>query len=127
MLKKTLVLLMLGAAFSTQAWAHDRGYVYGRVIRVEPAILSGFDDGRSHFEILYQLGGARYWASTDYDPGPWIAVPQPTVVYTRRVYAPPRYYATPPAYVYGYRGHDQCDHGRRHERKHWAERHGDDD
>ena len=85
MLKKALVLLMLGAAFSAPSWAdwdHDGGY--GRVIRVEPAISFGFQDARNHFQILYDLGGERYWTYADYYPGPWLAVPAARYVYPYR-------------------------------------------
>lgn len=116
MLKKTLALLMLSAAFSAPSWAdwdHDRGY--GRVIRVEPAISFGFQDGRNRFQILYEFGGDRYWTYSDYYPGPWIAVP------------------APPRYVYRYRWDNdyypyRWDGGRRHDR--WDDdhrRHGDHD
>jgi hypothetical protein len=82
MLKKSLALLMLGAAFSTMAsadWNHGRDY--GRVIRVEPAVSIGFHGGRNHFQILYEFGGDRYWTYSDYRPGPWVAVPPPRYAY----------------------------------------------
>ncbi len=117
MLKKTIALLALSAAFSAPSWAdwdHDRGY--GRVIRVEPAVSIGFHDGRNHFQILYEFGGERYWIYADAYPGPWIAVPAPRYVYPYRW--DNRYYA-PHRWDLGRHRHDGWGEG------HW--RHGDHD
>ena len=111
MLKKTIALLILSAAFSAPSWANwDAGY--GRVIRVEPAVSIGFNEGRNHFQILYEFGGERYWTYADYYPGPWIAVPAPRYVYPysweNRYYAP--YYWGP----HHHRDHDRWDGDHRH-------------
>lgn len=129
MLKKTLALMMLGAAFSAPGWADwGDGPYYGRVIRVEPAISIGFQDARSRFQIQYEFGGARYWTYSDYRPGPWIAVPSPRVVYRYRDddHGP---------YGWHEREHNRWEHGRweHHHRDRWNDgrrgdwRHGDDD
>jgi hypothetical protein len=83
MLKKSLALLILGAAFSAPSWA-DWDHHQGRVIRVEPVVSIGYSNGPARFQILYELGGQRYWTYADYRPGAWIAVPPPRYVYPYR-------------------------------------------
>jgi hypothetical protein len=81
MLKKTLALVMLGAAFSAPSRAD---WNQGRVIRVEPVVSVGFNDGPARFQIMYEFGGQRYWTYSDYRPGAWIALPPPRYVYPYR-------------------------------------------
>jgi hypothetical protein len=112
MFKKSLAILVLGTAISAPSWADwDLGREYGRVISVEPAVSFNFNDGRSHFRIVYDFGGARYWTYADYRPGPWIAVPPPRYVYR---FGDGRYRG--PYYWHDHRDRDRWDRdGRRHD------------
>ncbi|MEQ1590884.1 MAG: hypothetical protein ABL892_00695 [Thiobacillaceae bacterium] len=94
MLRKTLFAACLLIA-SGSAMADRDGYVYGRVLTVEPSFSISIGGGRYNdgFRIQYETGGQRYWTHSDYRPRDVIYVPRP--VYVRPVY-----------YSNGYRGGD---------------------
>lgn len=78
MLRKTLIAAALLAA-SAGAMAHD-GYVYGRVVTVEPNFVISFGSGGYNgYRILYEVGGRHYWTHRHYHPGHTIWVPRPVV------------------------------------------------
>lgn len=84
MLRKSLLPKILGAvallAASTGVMAND-GYVYGRVVTVEPHFSISFGSGRHHdgFRIMYEVGGQHYWTHSHRHPGHVIWVPRPVV------------------------------------------------
>jgi hypothetical protein len=72
---RTLMIATALLTASGTALAHgDSGY--GRVVSVEPHFVISFGtpypDG---FRVLYETGGARYWTTTPYRPGPTILLP----------------------------------------------------
>lgn len=84
MLRKLLLATALLAA-SGASFAHDGDYGYGRVVSVEPHFVISFGTReRDGFRVLYESGGARYWTTTSYYPGPTIVLPPP--YRTERVY-----------------------------------------
>lgn len=84
MLRKLLLATALLAA-SGASFAHDGYYGYGRVVSVEPNFVISFGTReRDGFRVLYESGGARYWTTTSYYPGPTIVLPPPYRV--ERVY-----------------------------------------
>ena len=84
MLRKLLLATALLAA-SGASFAHDGDYGYGRVVSVEPHFVISFGTReRDGFRVLYESGGARYWTTTSYYPGPTIVLPPPYRV--ERVY-----------------------------------------
>lgn len=78
MLRKTLIAAALLAA-SAGAMADHNGYVYGRVVTVEPHFVISFGGGRHYdgFRILYEIGGQHYWTHSHHHPGHTIWVPRP--------------------------------------------------
>ena len=80
MLRKILMSATLLLA-SSGAWAND-GYVYGRVINVEPSINISIGGHRHQngYRVLYETGGERYWTHSDYRPRDVIYVPRPVYV-----------------------------------------------
>ena len=84
MLRKLLLTTALLTA-SGAALAHGGDYGYGRVVSVEPRFVVSFGTReRDGFRVLYESGGARYWTTTSYYPGPTIVLPPPYRV--ERVY-----------------------------------------
>lgn len=135
MLSKTLLAAGLLIA-SGSAMAND-GYVYGRVITVEPRITINLGGARHYegFRVLYETDGERYWTHSHTRPRNVIYVPRPVNVQ-------PVYYSNHARRNEGghygwhnrddhrseWRGHDRHDNGghnrnRGHDRKH----HRDDD
>ncbi len=80
MLRKILMSATLLFA-SSGAWAND-GYVYGRVINVEPSINISIGGHRHQngYRVLYETGGERYWTHSDYRPHDVIYVPRPVYI-----------------------------------------------
>lgn len=84
MLRKLLLATVLLTA-SGASFAHGGDYGYGRVVSVEPHFVISFGTReRDGFRVLYESGGARYWTTTSYYPGPTIVLPPPYQV--ERVY-----------------------------------------
>ena len=117
LLLATALLTVSGASF-----AHGGDYGYGRVVSVEPRFVVSFGTReRDGFRVLYESGGARYWTTTSYYPGPTIVLPPPYRV--ERVYY--RDYGDDWGWGHRRGGWDGWRHERReHRREH---RHHDDD
>ena len=117
--------LLLATALLTESgasFAHGGGDGYGRVVSVEPRFVVSFGTReRDGFRVLYESGGARYWTTTSYYPGPTIVLPPPYQV--ERVYY--RDYGDDRGWDHRRGGWDGWRHERReHRREH---RHHDDD
>lgn len=111
MLRKTLTAAALLIA-STSALAND-GYVYGRVITVEPSFSISFGGGRHNdgYRVLYETGGEHYWTHSHIRPREVIYVPRP-------VYVQPVNYSS---YSHGDDWRHHGGHGRKDHRSGWRD------